>query len=66
MIIDLLENSSSSFFEKKTSKSEKINLTEEGKNISDNVELCRIFNNYFSKIISNLKIPILITHSAVD
>ena len=41
-----LENGSSSFFEKK-SKSEKINQTRnvkiEGKNESDNAELCRIF-----------------------
>ena len=41
------------------------NLTEEGKNVSDNVELCSIFNNYFSEIIFNLKIPNLINNSAV-
>ena len=28
--------------------------------------MCRIFNNYFSEIISNLKIPSLINNSAVD
>ena len=53
-------------FTKKTSKCEKINLNEEGKNASDNAELCRIFNNYFSEVISNLKIPSLINNSAVD
>ena len=45
------------FSKKKTLKSEKINLNEECKNVSDNAELCRIFYNYFSEIISNLKIP---------
>ena len=53
-------------FTKKNSKSEKINLNEEGKNVSDNAELRRIFNNYFSEVISNLKIPSLINNSAVD
>ena len=43
-------------FLKKTSN---LNLIEEGKNVSDNAELHHIFN-YFSEIISNLKIPILI------
>ena len=51
---------------KKTSKSEKISLTEEDKNVSGNAELCRIFNNYFSDTISNLKIPSLINNSAID
>ena len=41
-------------------------MTEQGKNVSDNVELCRIFKNYFSKIIFNLKIPTLINNRAVD
>ena len=41
------------FLKKNPSKSEKITLTEEGKNVSDNAELCRVFNNYFSEIISN-------------
>ena len=53
-------------FTTKISKSENINLNEEGKNVSDNTELCRIFNNYFSGVISNLKIPSLINNSAVD
>ena len=34
-------------FSKRASKSEKFSLTEEGKNISDNAESCRIFNNHF-------------------
>ena len=41
-------------------------LTEDGKNFSDNAELCRIFHNYFSEIISDLKIRSLINNSAVD
>ena len=53
-------------FTTKSSKSDKINLNEEGKNVSDNAELFRIFNNYFSEVISNLKIPSLINNSAVD
>ena len=48
--------------EKKTQKVKK----SEGKNVSDNAELCRIFNDHFSDIISNLKIPTLINNSAVD
>ena len=34
--------------------------------MSGNAELCRIFNNYFSEIISNLKIPSLVNNSALD
>ena len=52
-------------FFKKISKSEKINLTEEVKNVSGNAELCHIFNNYFSEIISKLKILNLVNDSAV-
>ena len=60
MIID-----SSSFFNiTNTQKAKK--LTEEVKNVSDNAELCHIFNNYFSEIVSNLKIPSSINNSAVD
>ena len=51
---------------KKTSKSKKCNLNEEGKNISHNAELCRIFYNYCSEVITNLKIPHLINNSADD
>ena len=47
-------------------KSEKSNLTQEGKNVSDNVELCCIFNIFFSEIISSLKMPNLINNSAFD
>ena len=53
-------------FKTKTSKSENINLNEEGRNVSDNAELCRIFINYFSEVISNLKISSLINNSAVN
>ena len=54
------------FPKKKNSKSEKINQTREGKNISDNAGLCRIFSNYFLEIISDLKITSLINNCAVD
>ena len=47
-------------------KSEKSNLTQEGKNVSDNVELCCIFNIFFSEIVSSLKMPNLINNSAFD
>ena len=36
---------------------EKINLNENGKNISNETELCDIFNGFFSNIISELNIP---------
>ena len=42
-----------------------MNLNEEGKNVSDNAELCCIFSNYFSEDISSLKIASLINNSAV-
>ena len=38
-------------------KGEKINLLENGKNISNDTELCNIFNGFFSNIISDLNIP---------
>ena len=38
-------------------KGEKINLTENGKTISNDSELCNIFNGFFSNIISELNIP---------
>ena len=44
-------------FSNKFSKSEKINLTEENKTISNDDELCQVFNNFFSKIVDELKIP---------
>ena len=47
-------------FSKKTSKSDKIILTEKGLNISDDDELCRIFKEFFENIISELKIPDLV------
>ena len=53
-------------FLKKISKNENINLNEEGKNVSNNGKLCRIFNNHFLEVISNLKIISLINNSAVD
>ena len=40
-------------------------MTEEVKNVSGNAELCHIFNNYFSEIISKLKILNLVNDSAV-
>ena len=44
-------------FSNKFSKSEKINLTEENKTISNDDGLCQVFNNFFSKIVDELKIP---------
>ena len=38
-------------------KGEKINLIENGKNISNDTELCDIFNGFFSNIIFELNIP---------
>ena len=37
-------------------KHEKINLDEKVRNASDYTELCRIFSNYFSSIVSDLRI----------
>ena len=37
-------------------KGEKINLIENGKDISNDTELCNIFNGFFSNIISDLNI----------
>ena len=37
-------------------KGEKINLIENGKNLSNDTELCDIFNSFFSNIISELNI----------
>ena len=41
---------------KRPLKGEKINLLENGKNISNDTELCDIFNGFFSNIISELNI----------
>ena len=44
-------------FSNKFSKSEKINLSEGKKTISNDDELCRVFNNFFSKTVDELKVP---------
>ena len=44
-------------FTKRPLKGEKINLSQNGKNISNDTELCDIFNGFFSNIISELNIP---------
>ena len=44
-------------FTKRPLKGEKINLIENGKNISNDTELCDIFNGFFSNIIFELNIP---------
>ena len=44
-------------FIKRSLKGEKINLIENGKNISKDTELCNIFNGFFSNIIFKLNIP---------
>ena len=43
-------------FIKRSLKGEKINLIENGKNISNDTELCYIFNGFLSNIISELNI----------
>ena len=45
------------FFTKRPLKGEKIYIIENGKTISNNSELCNIFNGFFSNIISELNIP---------
>ena len=45
------------FFTKRPLKGEKIDLIENGKTISNNSELCNIFNGFVSNIISELNIP---------
>ena len=42
-------------FTNKVSRGEKIILTEAEKYISD--DICKIFNNFFSNVVSDLKIP---------
>ena len=44
-------------FTKRPLKGEKINLIENGKNFSNDTELCDIFNGFFFNIISELNIP---------
>ena len=44
-------------FSDKTSSNESINLIENEEIVSDENELCEIFNKYFGNIVSNLKIP---------
>ena len=44
-------------FTKRPLKGEKNTLIENGKNISNDAELCDIFNGFFSNIISKLNIP---------
>ena len=43
-------------FTNKASRGEKIILTEAEKHISDDKKICNIFNNFFSKVVSDLKI----------
>ena len=44
-------------FTNKASRGEKIILTEAEKHISDDKRICNFFNNFFSKVVSDLKIP---------
>ena len=52
-------------FSNKFSRNDKINLTEENEIISTDSELNRIFSNFFSKAVKELKIPSIpnFTHS---
>ena len=43
-------------FTNKASRGEKIILSEAGKHISNDKKNCNIFNNFFSKVVSDLKI----------
>ena len=57
---NLLENNRKtiiSLFTKRPLKGEKFNFIENGKNISNDAELCNIFNGFYSNIISELNIP---------
>ena len=44
-------------FSNKFSKSEKINLTDGNKTVSNDDELCRVFHIFFSETVDELKIP---------
>ena len=44
-------------FSNKVSRGEKIILTEAEKHISDDKKICKIFDNFFSNVVSDLKIP---------
>ena len=43
-------------FTNKASRDEKIILTEAEKHISDDKKICKIFNNFFSNVVPDLKI----------
>ena len=45
------------FFSNKASRGEKIILNEAEKHISDDKKICTIFNNFFTNVVSDLKIP---------
>ena len=66
MVIDLSEKLWSLTFSTKNCKSEKINTTEKGGKVSENTELCQIFSNYFSSIISDLRIQDLINNGTCN
>ena len=57
-----MENNSPSFLRKKALTVKEVIWLRKVKNISDDTKLCRIFNNFFSNIISDLRIPNLINH----
>ena len=44
-------------FTNKPSRGEKVILKEGNKNITNGVELCEVFNTYFSNIVASLNIP---------
>ena len=52
-------------FSNRFSKSQKINLTEGNKTISNDNELCGVFNNFFSKTIDEHKFRIFQTISLI-
>ena len=66
MVIDLSEKLWSLAFSTENCKSEKINTTEKGRKASENTEVCQIFSNYFSSIISDLRIQNLINNGTCN
>ena len=63
MIIDLSGKREFLFFQNDPQKAKKLTWM---KKVKKTQAMCRIFNNYFSEAISNLKNPSMINNSTVD
>ena len=59
MKLALRETSGKKYFLifKKTAREGKVNLSENDRNISDDLEVCQVWFTIFSKVVSDLKIP---------